>query len=77
MYSTTKFKEAKNQIDILLPDTNKKVEVRSSFPRNGLKFALCHPRYQFDVISSYVNDYKPSEIQKDFYVRTLISFPTK
>ncbi len=72
--NTTKFEEAKNQIDILLSDTNKKVEVRSSFPRNGLKFALCHHKYQFDVIGPYMNDYKPNEIQKDFYVRTLFPF---
>ena len=71
---TNDFQEAKNQIDIVLTDSNKKIEVRSSFPRNGLKFALCHNNYQFDVIGPYVNDYKPNEIKKDFYVRTLFPF---
>lgn len=70
----TEFSEANNQIDILLTDSNKAIEVRSSFPRNGLKFALCHERFQFDVIGLYVNDCKPGEIKKDFYVRTLFPF---
>lgn len=72
--SSTDFTEAKKQIDIVILDNNKKIEVRSSFPRNGLKFALCHNKYQFDVIGPYVNDYKPGEIMKDFYVRTLFPF---
>lgn len=72
--NTTDFGEAKNQIDIELTKSNKKIEVRSSFPRNGLKFALCHNFHQFDVIGPYVNDYKPGEIKKDFYVRTLYPF---
>ena len=72
--NTSDFQEAKNQIDIELTDCNKTIEVRSSFPRNGLKFALCHNTYQFDVIGPYINDYKPSEIKKDFYVRTLFPF---
>ena len=49
----------------------KKIEVRSSFPRNGIEFAICHPSYEFDVIGPYSNNYKPGEIQKDYYVRTL------
>src|SRR5690554_2092931 len=72
--SPTDFTEAKKQIDIVLLDNDKKIEVRSSFPRNGLKFALCHNKYQFDVIGPYINDYKPGEIMKDFYVRTLFPF---
>ena len=71
---TTDFQEAKNQIDIELTESKKTIEVRSSFPRNGLKFALCHNKYQFDIIGPYVNDYKPGEIKKDFYVRTLFPF---
>jgi len=70
----TIFDEAKKQIDIELTDTRKTIEVRSSFPRKGLKFALCHPIHQFDVIGPYINDYKPGEIKKDFYVRTLFPF---
>lgn len=71
---TNDFQEAKNQIDIELTESKKTIEVRSSFPRNGLKFALCHNKYQFDIIGPYVNDYKPGEIKKDFYVRTLFPF---
>jgi len=70
----TAFDEAKKQIDIELTDSQKTIEVRSSFPRNGLQFALCHPTYQFDVIGPYINDYKSGEIKKDFYVRTLFPF---
>jgi len=72
----TEFEHSSNQIDILLTKYNKKVEVRSSFPRNGIEFAICHNRYEFDVIGPYANDYKPGEIQKDFYVRTLYPFNT-
>jgi len=50
---------------------NKTIEVRSSFPRASIPFVLCHSKYQFDVIGPYKNNYKPDEIQKDFYVRTL------
>ena len=68
------FQEAKTQIDIELTKCNKTIEVRSSFPRNGLKFALCHNNYQFDVIGPYINYYKSGELKKDFYVRTLFPF---
>tara|TARA_B100000575_G_C23136258_1_gene660188 strand:+ start:1475 stop:2209 length:735 start_codon:yes stop_codon:yes gene_type:complete len=71
---TNDFQEAKNQIDIELTHNKKKIEVRSSFPRNGLEFALCDKKYQFDVIGPYINDYKPDELKKDFYVRTLFPF---
>lgn len=67
----TAFKQASNQIDLRILKVNKSIEVRSSFPRNGIPFALCHPDKQFDVIGPYTNDYKPGEIKKDFYVRTL------
>lgn len=59
------------QIDLKVISNNKKIEVRSSFPRNGIEFAICHPSYEFDVIGPYSNNYKPGEIQKDYYVRTL------
>ena len=72
----TKFTEASNQIDLRIIRNNKSIEVRSSFPRNGIKFAICHPKYQFDIIGPYSNNYKPSEIQKDYYVRTLYPFPS-
>lgn len=69
--SETDFEESANQIDLKVLSTGKKIEVRSSFPRNGIEFALCHPIYQFDILGPYSNSYKPGEIQKDFYVRTL------
>ena len=34
-------------------------------------------KYQFDVIGPYVNDYKPGEINKDFFVRTLYPYDFK
>jgi len=71
--STTNYTHAYDQID-LITDDNKTVEVRSSFPRKGLAFALCSPTYEFDVIGPYINDYKQDEISKDIYVRTLFPF---
>jgi hypothetical protein len=68
--SSTEFEEASTQIDLITKD-NKKIEVRSSFPRNGIEFALFHPEHQFDVIGPYTNSVKPGEIKKDYYVRTL------
>ena len=70
---STKFTRTYDQIDLVTRD-NKTIEVRSSFPRKGLVFALCNPTYEFDVIGPYINDYKPSEISKDIYVRTLFPF---
>ena len=67
----TIFEGADTQIDLTIIRNNKKIEVRSSFPRNGIEFAICHGKYQFDVIGPYTNSYKPAEIQKDYYVRTL------
>lgn len=71
--SSTNFTHTYEQID-LVTDDKKTIEVRSSFPRKGLAFALCNPTYEFDVIGPYVNDYKPGEIAKDYYVRTLFPF---
>lgn len=66
----TKFESASNQIDLQTIRGKKTIEVRSSFPRNGSSFAICNPKYQFDVLGPYHNAYKPAEISKDFYVRT-------
>ena len=71
---STPFTEAKNQIDIEILPNHSTIEVRSSFPRNWISFAICHPKYQFDVLWPYSNNYKPWEIDKDFYVRTLFPF---
>lgn len=70
----TNFSSASNQIDLEIIKSKKKIEVRSSFPRNGIEFAVCHPIYEFDIIGPYANGYKPSEIQKDYYIRTLFPF---
>lgn len=67
----TSFESANNQIDLRILKNSKTIEVRSSFPRAQIPFVLCHPKYEFDVIGPYKNNYKPDEIQKDFYVRTL------
>lgn len=67
----TIFLSSSNQIDLKIVSNNKKIEVRSSFPRNGIDFALCSSSYEFDIIGMYSNDYKPLEIQKDYYVRSL------
>ena len=67
----TEFDTTANQIDLTVVGSNKKIEVRSSFPRNGIEFAICHRTHQFDILGPYANAYKPGEIKKDYYVRTL------
>jgi hypothetical protein len=67
----TEYERASNQIDLKVLSNSKKIEVRSSFPRNGIDFALCSSSHEFDVIGMYSNGYKPDEIQKDYYVRAL------
>lgn len=73
--SSTPFEDAANQIDLKIIGSGNKIEVRSSFPRNGLIFAICHPTYEFDILGPYHNQsYKPGEIKKHFYLRTLFCF---
>jgi hypothetical protein len=67
----TEFTDAATQIDLYTIANNKLIEVRSSFPRNGIQFSICHATYEFDILGPYSNTVKPGEIQKDFYVRTL------
>jgi hypothetical protein len=74
--SETKFQNASHQIDLQILKSSQTIEVRSSFPRASVKFALCHPEHQFDVIGPYKNSCKPDEVQKDFYVRTLFRMDT-
>lgn len=69
--SETELLDMSAQIDLKVLSNNKKIEVRSSFPRNGIDFALCSGSFEFDVIGMYSNNYKPNEVQKDFYVRAL------
>lgn len=67
----TPFLSASNQVDLEIIVNKKKVEVRSSFPRNGAKFAICHPEKEFDILGPYSNTYKPGEIEKHYFIRTL------
>ena len=66
-----------NQIDIMFSGIKKTVEVRSSFVKNGIDFALFNrpndkdKEQYFDVIGPYSNGYKPGEIIKDYYMRVL------
>lgn len=69
--SETPYTDASAQIDLQILKSNQTIEVRSSFPRNGIPFAICHPDKEFDIIGPYSNNYKPGEIQKDFYLRAL------
>lgn len=68
---TTVCDDVARQIDLETLDGNLRIEVRASFPRNGIPFALCHPTRQFDVLGGYANAYKPGELKKELYVRTL------
>lgn len=70
----TDFVSAHGQIDIQLSN-GKSIEIRSSFPRNGVKFAICHERYNFKNICKYDNLYKPSEVDKDFFGSVLFETP--
>lgn len=73
LVTETPMDDAGNQIDLKTTAKDYSIEVRSSFPRNGLEFALCHSKYHFDIIGPYSNAYKPSEVQKNFYARTLFA----
>lgn len=73
----TPFEGASNQIDLKLQKSGKSIEIRSSFPRNGIEFAISHPRYQFDVIGPYVNAIKIGEPAKHYYLRTLYPIDAK
>lgn len=68
--SYTPFEDVTAQIDLKLTN-NEKIEIRSSFVRNGLKFAICHDRYNFKNIGPYSNTVKPGEIQKELYLAVL------
>lgn len=66
----TLFEGSASQIDLEIIDTKGKIEVRSSFPRNGVRFAICDI-HQFRIVGPYSNSYKIGEVQKDFYVGAL------
>lgn len=67
----TDYLDPHDQVDLKIIDNSTRIEVRSSFVRNGLEFALCNKRYIFDVLGPYTNLYKPNETFKDYYVRVL------
>ena len=66
----TPFTDTSTQIDIQLTN-GERIEVRSSFPRNGVKFGLCNNRFNFRNIGPYSNSIKPAEIQKHLYLAVL------
>ncbi|HEG2582167.1 TPA: hypothetical protein SCV07_001539 [Campylobacter lari] len=68
--SFTEFKSSIGQVDLLL-NNGKTLEIRSSFPRNGIKFAICNERFNFKNICKYDNLYKPDEVDKDFFACVL------
>ncbi|NMM25845.1 MAG: hypothetical protein HHJ12_00845 [Glaciimonas sp.] len=68
--SPTPFTQAMSQIDIRLLN-GELAEVRSSFPRNGVKFGICSEKANFNNIGPYSNSVKPGEIQKHFYLGVL------
>lgn len=68
--SFTDFTSASSQVDLLLSN-GKIIEIRSSFPRNGIGFALCHQDYVFKSLGKYTNLYKLDEIEKDFFAAVL------
>ncbi|HBF09547.1 MAG TPA: hypothetical protein DHW71_10655 [Gammaproteobacteria bacterium] len=60
-----------DQIDLETIQKGLRIEVRSSFARNGIEFAVCHPEYRFDILGPYNNKYKANENEKDFYLRVI------
>jgi len=68
--SPTPFTNASTQIDIQLTN-GERIEVRSSFPRKGVKFGLCNNYANFKNIGPYSNSVKPGEIQKNLYLAVL------
>lgn len=72
--SPTPFTNASVQIDIQLTN-GEKIEVRSSFPRKGVKFGLCNGYANFKNIGPYSNSIKAGEVQKNLYLAVLFDTP--
>jgi hypothetical protein len=72
--SYTEFIDPNSQIDIKLLHGHL-IEIRSSYVRNGVKFAMCSDRYNFKNIGPYSNSIKPGEIQKHLYLAALFEIP--
>ena len=68
------FVSSNGQIDFQLSN-GKTIEVRSSFAKNGVEFALCNKKYNFKNICKYDNLYKPSEVDKDFFAVVIFETP--
>jgi hypothetical protein len=74
--SHTVLEDVNTQIDIKLTN-GEKLEVRSSFPRRGVKFGICNNKFNFKNIGPYSNTVKPGEVQKDFYLAVLFDTQKK
>lgn len=74
--SPTPFTSASIQVDIQLTN-GEKLEVRSSFPYKGVKFAICNNYAPFKNIGPYSNSIKPGEIQKNLYLCVLFDTQKK
>jgi len=72
--SYTPFDDPHAQIDIQL-NKGQMIEIRSSFVKNGVKFAICNGRYNFKNIGPYSNTVKPGEVQKNLYLAVLFNTP--
>ncbi|WP_284653157.1 hypothetical protein [Flavobacterium terrisoli] len=68
--SYTNLTDIAAQIDLRLTN-GEKLEIRSSYVRNGVQFALCNNTYNFKNLGPYSNTIKPGEVQKDFYLCVL------
>jgi hypothetical protein len=66
------FTDAAHQFDIVFVN-GEIAEVRSSFPRNGPRFAICSDESNFKNIGPYSNSVKPGEIQKHLYLGVLFT----
>lgn len=66
----TDFSDVSAQIDLQLTN-GEKLEIRSSFVKNGVNFAVCNNKYNFKNLGPYSNSIKPGEIQKDYYLCVL------
>ncbi len=67
----TEYKKNTPQIDLLLSDNKTTIEVRSSFPKKGIKFAICNKKHGFKNVGAYTNLYKSNEPMKDLFLSVL------
>jgi len=66
------FTDYATHVDLEVEGNGRKlsIEVRGSFPYSALSHVICNI---FDIIGPYETRYKPQEVVKDFYLRTLIN----